>query len=64
MLKKLQFVENSGMIGRAIYKFCPVCGNANISGHKRDCELAKLLRTGEENAEFIMAQKKFVDLTQ
>lgn len=49
MLEKLQFVENRGMIGGAIYKFCPVCGGANINGHKRDCELAKLLRTDEEN---------------
>lgn len=58
MLEKLQFVENRGMIGGAIYKFCPVCGNANIQGHKENCELAKLLRTGEENAEFIMSQRK------
>lgn len=43
MLEKLQFVENKGMIGGAIYKFCPICGSANISGHKKDCELAKLL---------------------
>lgn len=43
MLNKLQFVENSGQIGGAIYKFCPVCGNANIQGHKKDCELAKLV---------------------
>jgi hypothetical protein len=58
MLEKLQFVENSGKIGGAIYKFCPVCGNANIHGHKKDCELAELLRTGEENAEFIKARRK------
>lgn len=57
MLEKLQFVENRGMIGGALYKFCPVCRNADINGHKKDCELAKLLRSGEENAEFIMAQK-------
>ncbi|GAA0774524.1 hypothetical protein GCM10008908_24500 [Clostridium subterminale] len=44
MLEKLQFVQNSGMIGGAIYKFCPICGSANINGHKKDCELAKLLK--------------------
>lgn len=43
MLEKLQFVQNSGMIGGAIYKFCPICNEANINGHKKDCELAKLL---------------------
>ena len=43
MLEKLQFVQNTGMIGGAIYKFCPICGSANIHGHRKDCELAKLL---------------------
>lgn len=44
MLEKLQFLGNTTNIGGAIYKFCPVCGNANIQGHKKDCELAKLLK--------------------
>lgn len=44
MLQRLQFLENTTNIGGAIYKFCPICGNANIQGHKKDCELVKLLK--------------------
>ncbi|NFE18532.1 hypothetical protein [Clostridium botulinum] len=44
MLEELQFLENTTNIGGAIYKFCPVCGSANIEGHKKDCELGKLLK--------------------
>jgi len=51
MLMDIQFVKDGGRIGGAIYKFCPICGNATIHGHENDCELASLLRTGEESAE-------------
>lgn len=44
MLEKLQYVENSGKIMGAIYKFCPICGQPHVSPHTKNCELAKLLK--------------------
>lgn len=47
MLKRLEYVKDTGRIGGAIYKFCPNCGVSELNGHTADCELAALLKEVE-----------------
>ena len=43
ILKELEFIEDTGRIGGAILKFCPVCKRTNQQEHKEDCKLNAVL---------------------
>jgi hypothetical protein len=46
MLERLEWVRGSQRVTGALYKFCPICGEAESHGHKPHCELAALLKEG------------------
>lgn len=46
VLEKLEWHSFAGEIGYV--SNCAMCGGTDVFGHEEDCELAKLLREGDE----------------
>ena len=47
LLKKLEYIQEKGHIGNAIFRFCPVCEAPHTRNHKPTCKLGKLLNESE-----------------
>ena len=47
MLKEVEFVNDTGRVGGAINKFCPICHRAENQKHENGCKLAEILNIYE-----------------